>query len=185
MTLVISLDDYSEKYGGYEEIRELHQEFPDIKITLFAIPGDGKYLAKAKADWTEIACHSAHSGASREWSKEEAIASLMKHKKQGFAIGYKAPGWRLTQAIRDACNETGFWLCHCYRVQIKNVNSFWITWAKQGFKHYESYSEFYCHVQDLHKKGYYENLKAFCREHQPNYKFISEAIDEKLCAYYS
>ena len=180
--LIISLDDLWEGNDYWEEFEKLHQEFPELKITFFVIVGkcSDEFLKKVSRSWTELVfhCWSHHRKDWLGWSKEEAKEKLVEYQKYGFAKGFKAPHWRVTNEIIEACNELGFWVCSATTVKI-DAKKCWYTYPVTGLTQYDKYDEFYGHLQDEELVKNLESLKKYCKENKPNYKFISEVIHEQ------
>lgn len=187
--IVISYDDLYEGNDRWEEFEKLHDEFPDIKITFFVITGhcSDEFLRKIKQPWTQLVFHSwEHSGHWLKWSVEETKEWLLKFQAYGFEKGFKAPGWRLTDNIRQACKELGFWICSASSVPVEGRH--WYTYDKEGFREYPDYTEYYDHIQHQHYDGkewivdahvFDENmtaLKTFLRENPRTFKFITEKL---------
>lgn len=188
--LIISYDDLHEGNDHWDEFEKLHQEFPDLKITFFVITGpcSDEFLRKIKQSWTQLVFHSwEHSGHWLNWSIEEAKEWLLKFQKYGFERGFKAPGWRLTPNIIQACKDLDFWICSASAIPV-DTKQFWYTYDKEGFREYKDYAEYYDHVQHQHYDGekwikdenvFFENLeklKKYCRENKPKFKFITEVL---------
>jgi len=181
--IIISLDDVSLRYGGWEEIKEFHKRNPKSKFTLFVIPkgNDEEYLKEINKPWAELVFHGGHSGGSLRWDKEETKKYFLEYQKYGFAKGFKAPGWRLTDAHVGVCRELDFWICHYFDGILRNENiEYWITkppWDKD-LRIYDNYVEYFSHVQYWDRS--IDKLESFVRDNEVEYKFISEAINEKI-----
>jgi len=188
--LIISFDDLWEGNDRWEEFEKLHQEFPDLKITFFVITGrcSDEFLRKVNQSWTELVFHGTeHSGGWLHWSKEETIKHLRNfNENYGFVKGFKAPGWKLTPNIIEACRELNFWICSTPTIPVPVRH--WYTYPQEGLRFYSDYVEFYDHIQHRHYDGQkwiedenvflenLEKLKEYCRSNKPDYKFISEMV---------
>lgn len=193
MKLFISYDDLWEGNDNWKKFEELHEEFPLLKITFFVITGkcSEKFLEKIKQPWVELVFHSyEHSGAWLHWSIDEAKALLQKYTtdKYGFSKGFKAPAYKMTENIVNACNELNYWICTTPSVNFniwKNnkfnhteilPKRYWSTNVFAGLSTHVEYVEFYDHIQNKDFEKNLEILKKYCRQHNPTYKFISDEI---------
>ena len=188
--LIISFDDIRESCDRWEAFEKLFQEFPEIKVTFFVITekSESEFFKKIKTKNTELVFHSfEHSGHWLDWTVEKAKEWLLKYQNFGFEKGFKAPGWRLTDNIRIACKELGFWLCSSPTIPV-NTKQYWYTYPQEGFREYDNYVEFYDHVEHQHYDGkqwikdenvFFENLeklKQYCRQNKIDFKFITEVL---------
>jgi len=189
--LIISYDDLGENNDHWEEFEKFAEKFPDLKITFFVITGQSneEYFKKIKQSWSQLVFHSwEHSGHWLKWTKNEAKEQLMKYQKYGFEKGFKAPGWRLTDNIKEACKELDFWICTPSTIPVET--KYWYTDPKKGLRDYKDYAEFYDHVEhrhyDIKEEKWYEDphifkenlekLKKYCIENKPEFKFVSEML---------
>jgi hypothetical protein len=97
------------------------------------------------------------------------------NEKYGFVPGFKAPGWKKTEAIEKACTELGYWMCSCPAVKV-NVPNCWYTHPREGITEYKDYTEYYAHTQNFDLDNNIEELKEYCRRNNPEFKFISEMV---------
>ena len=193
MKTIISYDDLWEGNDQWEKFEKLHEEFPLLKITFFVITGkcSEEFLQKIKQPWTELVFHSyEHSGAWLHWSKEEAKKWLLKfaNDKYGFVKGFKAPAYKWTENIINACNELDYWMCTSPSVNFniwkdKKFNNssvmpkkYWSTNVFAGLTKHANYTEFYDHTQNKEFDKNLELLRKHCRENNPIFKFISEEL---------
>lgn len=189
--IVISYDDVYEGNDEWEEFVKLHEEFPNIKLTFFVITGkcSDEFLKKIKTDWIQLVFHSwEHSGVWLTWTKEEAKEWLLKFQSYGFEKGFKAPGWKLTQNLIDACMELDFWIGSINTIPVPTKH--WYTLTGSCLTEHDGYVEFFDHIQhqvyEKSKNEWYEDEKAFhtnleilkeyCRNNEVSYKFISEVV---------
>lgn len=189
--LIISYDDLFEGNDHWEEFEKVYQVFPDLKVTFFVITGQcsEKFLKRIKQPWSQLVFHSwEHSGHWLNWSKEITKEFLLEfHNIYGFEKGFKAPGWRLTPDIIDACKELDYWICSASTIPV-DTKQCWYTYPKEGLREYKDYTEFYDHIQHQHHDGkewvkdenvFFENLeilKQYCRKNQVMFKFITEVL---------
>ena len=179
--VIASYDDLWEGNDNWDIFVNFHKIFPAFKVTFFVNPGhcSSDFLKKVNQPWTELAYHCEnHSGGFKQWSKEEAKKYLLKyHTEYGFVKGFKAPGWKITQNIIDACKELDFWVASINTVPVKIDKKYYTCYKKgEGLSHLAEYTQYYGHLQSY---NFHENLKELeehCKEHNPTFKFISETI---------
>ena len=75
---VFDLDDLCDEYDPYDDLIRLRQDYPDLRVTLFAIPGrcSDELLARYRAlDWVELGVHGYyHSlGGVPAWGYDETV----------------------------------------------------------------------------------------------------------------
>lgn len=180
--LIISFDDLWEGNDHWEEFEDFMKEFPSLKITFFVITGNcsEEFLQKIQRPWAQLVFHSwEHSGHWQHWSVEETKEWLQKFQKYGFEKGFKAPAYKWTENHFKACDELGFWTCSSPTVPVK-TKRYWYTYPADGQIHeYHDYDEYYDHLQNKNFTESLQSLKNFCREHNPNYKFVSEMVKQQ------
>jgi len=103
----------------WEELKELKAQFPQLKVTLFAIPAlsEPRFLKEiAGHDWIELAVHGFTHEPNTEcesWTVESTHAYLSEVEKWDcFVKGFRAPGWRINPQVCQALKERGYWLAH-------------------------------------------------------------------------
>ena len=178
--IVISFDDLWEGNDHWEDFERFAEEIPGFKVTFFVITGkcSEEFLRKIKQPWTELVfhCWSHHRKDWLDWSKEEAKEKLTEYQKYGFVNGFKAPHYRITDEICQACDELGFWICSTPTMPVTS-KKYWYTYPKDGaIMNYPEYDEYYDHLQNKRFTDCLENLKQFCRVYKPDFRFISEMI---------
>ncbi len=174
---IVSFDDLHENNNQWQLFLDLKKKLPALKVTFFVITGkeSDEFLNKIKQDWTELVFHSyEHNGEWLKWSKDEAKEWLLYFQKHGFARGFKAPGWKMTQNIADAINELDFWGCVCNNWEF-GIKKKWIT-QKQGLTITSEYIEMYGHIQDVDFKNKLDAIYESCRNREVDFKFMSEMI---------
>ncbi len=175
--IIVSFDDIYKNHDRWEEFKKIKEEIPEFKVTLFVITRDDKeYWDSLKTDWTELVFHSyEHSGEWLNWSVEEAEKQLKYYNELGFAKGFKAPGWHMTENICKAINNLDFWVCTC-KNQKYIFKDKWITQA-QRFKIYDNYAELWGHAQDVDFDIKIQRLKDYYKVNKGTFRFISEVIN--------
>jgi len=179
-TLIVSYDDLWEGNDHWEEFEKLADEFPGFKVTFFVITGkcSEKFLKKIQKPWAELVFHSwEHSGLWQHWSKNETKTWLQKYSAPpyNFKKGFKAPAYKMTDNIQDACDELDYWIVSSPTIPTR-VKKHWYTYPSEGIMHYESYSEAYGHLQNKDFSKLIDDVRQFCKTHNVTFKFISEVI---------
>lgn len=193
--LICSWDDIWEGNDKFEIFEQLHKKFPKFKATFFVNPGicSDAFLKKINLEWIELVYHAEnHTGSHLSWSKNETKEWLLKYtnKKYGFVKGFKAPAYKWSKNIIDACNELNFWMCSSPSVPFftwvnkkwysekppLKIKKYWYTNAKESLSYYKNYTEFYDHIQNKNFDKNLKELKEYCQKNNPNFKFISEVI---------
>ena len=174
--IVVSFDDIYKNNDRWEELKKIKEEIPDFKVTLFVITyDDEEYWNSLKTDWTELVFHAyEHRGDWKEWSVEDAEKWLSYFNSLGFAKGFKAPGWHMTENICKAINNLDFWVCTCKGQKFVFKNSF--TTLKQGLNIYDNYVEVWGHTQDKDFNDKLNKLREYYKSNGGSFKFISELI---------
>ena len=181
--VVVSLDDMWLGNDNWETFVDFQKKFPKFKATFFVNPGQGpctdEFLKKINQPWTELAYHAEnHSGGFKNWTKEDAKKYLLKYYNEyGFVKGFKAPGWKITQNIIDACKELDFWVASINTVPVDIEKIYYTSFKKgEGLLYLKNYTQYYGHLQSY---NFHENLKELeqhCIENDPDFKFVSEMI---------
>jgi hypothetical protein len=175
--IIVSFDDIFQKNDKWEEFKKIKEEIPEFKVTLFVITRDDKeYWDTLKTDWTELVFHSyEHGGEWLKWTVEEAEKWLKYYHELGFAKGFKAPGWHMTENICKAINNLDFWVCTCKNQNFIFKNR-WIT-LNQGLEIRDDYVELWGHTQDTDFDIKIQKLKEYLKTNKGTFKFISEVIN--------
>ena len=176
--LIISYDDLWEGNDNWEEFEKFAEEFPELKITFFVITGScsKEFLKKIKQPWSQLVFHSwEHSGHWKHWSIEETKKWLTKFQKYGFEKGFKAPAWKITDNIQEACKELNYWICSCPTIPV-NTKQYWYTNPSEGMNEYDDYTEYYDHIQHKHYDGKkWINIHFISQSSQP----LTSVLDAK------
>jgi len=181
-SIIVQYDDIYKGNDKIEVFDAIHNVVPDFKVTFFVIMHDfvtKEYLDSLKRDWIEFVYHAdEHHGDWLKWDKETAKKNILKCQEYGFAKGFKAPGWKLTRPIIEACNELDYWCCICGTEPIlKEIkpNKAWVT-RHLGFNVYNDYTEMYGHIQENDFLTNISKLKEYIRVNKCEFKYISEII---------
>jgi hypothetical protein len=95
----------------------LKGRYPKFKATLFTIPArcTESFLNElSKIEWLQLAVHGWDHHDNYEcskWTKEECHEALEKAEKtRAFVLGFKAPGWQISDGCYQALIERGYWV---------------------------------------------------------------------------
>jgi hypothetical protein len=110
MKYVFDIDDLCDDFDPIDELIELKERFPKLKVTAFAIPSrcDEDLVKDYRAiPWIELAVHGYHHSSMEcaTWSKEEAASKLEELENLGWAKVFKAPGWQMSPGLYEALAE--------------------------------------------------------------------------------
>jgi hypothetical protein len=114
-TVVLDLDDAFPGNDRMDLLRELKQQVPDLKVTLFAIPGRcTREWVAAMPDWVELVPHGWMHETNREcerWDEMACHMALERAERVGFtATGFKAPGWQISDGCYAKLAAHGYWI---------------------------------------------------------------------------
>lgn len=119
--VIFDLDDLSNKYDCFDQLVKLKKQIPNLKVTLFTIPGrtNMKLLDKCKMqDWIELAIHGIYHDSNFEFAKktyEQAYYKIWKACDPNYYTkGFRAPGWQISTATMEALKDLGFWVAIQY-----------------------------------------------------------------------
>jgi len=119
--VIFDLDDYCNKYNCFDELLKLKKEIPNLKVTLFTIPGRIKLqlLEDTKfQDWIQLAVHGIYHDSNFEFAKKsyaEAYYQLWKSHDPFFYVkGFKAPGWQISTQTMRVLKDLGWWVAVQY-----------------------------------------------------------------------
>jgi hypothetical protein len=114
--IVFDIDDLCDDFDPFEELLALHADYPNLKVTLFAIPGRcdlmtvNKYL---NLDYVEVAMHGYHHSSIEcaVWTEEETIDKVTEAalKFPKMVKGFKAPGWTANHHVYRGLEKIGYW----------------------------------------------------------------------------
>jgi len=183
--LIFDLDDFCDKAPNIDLLLKLKEQFPGLKVTLFAIPAQSsvEFLRRfAALDWIELAVHGYDHVSNTEcktWDKARMHQVLDDVETLGcFVKGFRAPGWVLNPDVAAVLRERGYWLaCHRdHRSEIGEVKLpiYWShhPWMLHG------------HMQELHTGNILTSngLSQLCANGAPfhgksRFHFVSEMIE--------
>lgn len=116
----LDLDDFCEEYmaaGNWQLLHELRRIYPNLKVTMFTIPGKSSLQwlrwVRKEYSWIEMALHGTNHEDSSEWliSGEEALQKLLRlYNEDIYTKGLKAPWWKLSEDAYIAVRKAGFWV---------------------------------------------------------------------------
>ena len=111
--MVFELDDLCDEYDPYDELVRLRQDYPNLRVTLFAIPGrcSPELLARYKAlDWVELGVHGYYHSSCEciVWGFDEACEKLSELEALGWTKLFKAPGWQINEEVYKAIHFMGW-----------------------------------------------------------------------------
>lgn len=123
--MIVDFDDFSEHNHQIELLLSLKVANPKLRVTLFAVPGLGspKWWAWAHAllgEWCEFVPHGwVHPDPYEcsEWTTPrmfEAMNEIIEINgetdRQVFQLGFKAPGWQISDGCYAALNAADWWV---------------------------------------------------------------------------
>lgn len=178
------ISDICQSHDCRDILGGLKEANPNFKATLFTIPG---YVtteilgwANANRDWVQLAWHGFYHLDNYECEKltyeefDKAMTGFLQIYGDFFVKGFKAPGWQISDDIYLWLKDNDFWVADqaynderrpkdlpVYKVGDNSVHRH--TWDCVGNGVYEMFD----HDLELVTKT-------------PNWKFVSEAVDENL-----
>lgn len=181
--IVVSIDDFCDRWWPMDELLALKKRYPNFKATLFTIPFKTtlEFLyGVAELGWLEIAIHGFHHDDLDEMlmlSRQEIIEGFLKIDFSVYARGFKAPGWRLDEDVIKCCNEFGMWIA------LHGNHRQWKGLCKRG--HYfttekEGYGCWFGHARDVEDNYIKKALPVLLKRWRPEqgFAFVSEAIEK-------
>jgi len=168
---IVDFDDFSEKNNRLDLLIKLKEKIPNLKITLFVIPGkcSKEFCQKVnKEDWIELALHGdIHSYLEcKNWTKEQTLKYLDKYEGWNcFQKIFRPPYWVGSEGLRQGLAEKGYILCQNkpmdYNGKLYILNKMGLNVSVHG------------HIPNVCGNGLEENFKHYS-ELSGNFKFISE-----------
>lgn len=198
MKLAFEIDDFGPVNHNLGILEDIHEHFPNFKITLFTVPWDIRFgrnfresapvtlekfkpwvAAVNKADWMEIALHGlAHSPMEfAELSYEGATKRIVVGMKMFENVGiknftkiFKAPQWEISAEAKKAAENMGFVV----------VEDGYYNWNLAKDKPNADAEEPYIlhgHVQDVCENGLEESLpRIMSLPTDTEFMFLSEIL---------
>lgn len=110
---VFDLDDLCDDFNPWDELHALKERYPNLKVTLFAIPGrcSPELLEQYRqVPWIELGVHGYHHSSQEcaTWSYEEATEKLKELEGLGWSRLFKAPGWVANEQVYEALMDLGW-----------------------------------------------------------------------------
>jgi FkbM family methyltransferase len=122
---VFDLDDLCDAMDPWDELHALKEQFPNLKVTLFAVPGrcsQGLLERYSQVPWVELAVHGYHHSSMEcaAWGYDEAAAKLAEIAEfwPGARL-FKAPGWMASEEVYAALLDGG-WMVADNMEQVMN-----------------------------------------------------------------
>ena len=109
---VFDLDDFCDDADNANELFLLKEQFPNLKVTLFAIPSQTTPSRWRRYDWIELAAHGWFHDSNWEchgWTAERTQRMIDDAEAMGFVHGFKAPGWQLNNTVMETLAHNGWW----------------------------------------------------------------------------
>lgn len=109
---VFDLDDFVDNSGSMADLLELHEKFPSMVVTLFAIPAHTTLSRWRHLDWIEFAVHGWRHDSNWEcerWTRQRTQEVITRAEELGYVHGFKAPGWQLNHDVLEAVANSGWW----------------------------------------------------------------------------
>ena len=122
--VVWDLDDFAQNPGNncINYLMDQKLKFPNLKVTLFAIPFYENHshkefydwINRTFGDWIQLAVHGWTHDTPREcaeWDYETAKKYITQAYAMGcFVKGFKAPGWQISRDTYRVLDELNFWV---------------------------------------------------------------------------
>lgn len=114
--VVFDVDDFCDEHNCLNEIRQLKEQYPRFKCTLFTIPNRIRksLLQEAKSlGCVELCPHGVNHDPNEEFkvrTKQELLDCYSRLDYTLYTKGMRPPGWFINKEIVDGCNEIGMWI---------------------------------------------------------------------------
>jgi len=169
---IMDFDDFSETNNRLDLLLELKKEIPQLKVTLFTIPGQSSLEFCQKIvndyDWIELALHGdIHSYLECiYWNRKKSIAYLEKYEKWGcFKKIFKAPYWKGSKGLYQVLKSNKYILAE--NKQVKDYKKLYIL----------NENSVHGHIQNVCGNGLQEKFNYYKSLKNNNFKFISELYE--------
>lgn len=122
--VIVDFDDFEDKYdrNALSELFYVKAKYPEFKVTLFSIPGKISHHMvdlMLDIDWIQHAVHGWKHETNYEvndWDEYQCNMYLDKAEALGFFVkGFKAPGWEMTDTMREVLDKRGYWLAEHHK----------------------------------------------------------------------
>ena len=177
---VFDLDDLCDYWDPYDLLLQWKAENPNGKVTLFTIPKrcSPALLARYRAlPWVELAVHGwwHQTGECLAWTSEDTAARLRWCRDEGYAPGFKAPGWLMTRETIDGCNEAGFWVAgHAEHRKLWQPGD--VNYVYNRRRRTDDWTPMHGHTHNTMGNGIEEAFGRFCVPRETEFKFVSEVV---------
>lgn len=167
-------DDHCDVNDAMPYMEQLKALNPAFKATLFAIPalGDDQFWA-SHPDWIELAMHGWSHPDPREaewWTYEQACDVLLAVP-DGFAHGWKSPGWLTSPGMYQALGELGWWIADQHLADAVRPADLPVYLWEDG-------DNWHGHVQAVCGNGLEETWETVCEKvaATTEFRFASEMV---------
>lgn len=115
-SFIVDADDFCEGNDKLHILKQIKNEIPNFKISLFMIPGRSsvEWIEEMKKlDWIDMIPHGWLHPDSREcehWDYSRSKMYLQEIAHLGLTKGFKAPGWQISDGMYQALLEEGYWV---------------------------------------------------------------------------
>ena len=119
MKYIVNADDFHESNTGLDLLLEVKQKIPNFVITMFTVPGRCSNSFLDHVDrfypWIKMVPHGLLHKTSREcenWDYQTSVDYLdsMYSDYPWFQLGFKAPGWQISDDMYKALLDCGYWV---------------------------------------------------------------------------
>lgn len=183
---IFDLDDLWDDAPAQDLLFGLKELYPALKVTLFAVPGRcSSELLDLWADlpWVELAVHGWTHEPNTEcktWTRDDMARCLdaVEHI-GGFARGFRAPGWQISDEALDELAARGYWLAghwsDCRRATERGLSAWYAA---------HDYRSVHGHFQDIHQTNpaLRNGLRQLAEERglpwdkDTRFKFVGEVV---------
>jgi hypothetical protein len=109
--IVFDVDDFCDEWNCLEELATLKGQYPSFKCTLFTIPErTSSKLLGIVPDYVELGVHGFKHQPLNETQvlTKQEMTEKLRALPSRYAKVFRPPGWFLSSAIVDACNDAGY-----------------------------------------------------------------------------
>lgn len=180
--MVVDFDDFREHENRFNLLERLREINPAFRCTLFAIPTQGSAAFWASVpDWCELAMHGwshPHPQECAGWSYERALEAL-DNRPPGFAEGFKAPGWQMSDGTYYALVERGFWLADHWENNHRRPKGIRCHVISMAAARLEDPDHWHGHIDNVCGNGIEETWDALAQRvsEADHFEFVSEVVE--------